>query len=103
MTRKLLRAGHKVAFVKLDVQYADEDELLAKEFNIPTKKVYTGELCPDHCHVMILGDALRWAGENDADILLVETAGLCLRCAPLRRRRAGHHRARSHKRHELAP
>ena len=81
MTRKLLRAGHKVAFVKLDVQYADEDELLAKEFNIPTKKVYTGELCPDHCHVMILGDALRWAGENDADILLVETAGLCLRCA----------------------
>ena len=82
MTRKLLRAGHHVAFVKLDVQYADEDELLAKEFNIPTKKVYTGELCPDHCHVMILGDALHWAGENDADILLVETAGLCLRCAP---------------------
>jgi Ni2+-binding GTPase involved in maturation of urease and hydrogenase len=82
MTRKLLRAGHRVAFVKLDVQYADEDELLAKEFDIPTKKVYTGELCPDHCHVMILGDALHWAEQNDADILLVETAGLCLRCAP---------------------
>ena len=82
MTRKLLRAGHHVAFVKLDVQYADEDELLAEEFNIPVKKVYTGELCPDHCHVMILGDALRWAEQNDADILLVETAGLCLRCAP---------------------
>ena len=81
MTRKLLRAGHHVAFVKLDVQYADEDELLAKEFNIPVKKVYTGELCPDHCHVMILGDALRWAEQNGADILLVETAGLCLRCA----------------------
>ena len=82
MTRKLLRAEHKVAFVKLDVQYADEDEMLAEEFGIPTKKVYTGELCPDHCHVMILGDALRWAGENEADVLLVETAGLCLRCAP---------------------
>ncbi len=58
---KLLKAGSRVAFLKLDVQYADEDELLAKEFGIPTRKVYTGELCPDHCHVMVLGDALQWA------------------------------------------
>jgi len=82
MTRKLLGAGHRVAFLKLDVQYADEDELLAAEFGIPTRKVYSGELCPDHCHVMVLGDALRWAEEAGSDILLVETAGLCLRCAP---------------------
>ncbi|MGO8691323.1 MAG: GTP-binding protein [Thermoguttaceae bacterium] len=81
-TGKLLRAGRSVAFLKLDVQYADEDELLAKEFGIPTRKVYTGELCPDHCHVMVLGDALRWAQQCGSDVLLVETAGLCLRCAP---------------------
>ena len=81
-TRKLLQAGSRVAFLKLDVQYADEDELLAKEFGIPTRKVYTGELCPDHCHVMVLGDAMRWAEQSDCDVLLVETAGLCLRCAP---------------------
>ncbi len=61
ITRKLLAAGHRVAFLKLDVQYADEDELLKNEFGIPTRKVYSGELCPDHCHVMVLGDALRWA------------------------------------------
>ena len=71
-----------MAFLKLDVQYADEDELLAKEFGIPTRKVYSGELCPDHCHVMVLGDALRWAEQNGCDVLLVETAGLCLRCSP---------------------
>ena len=82
MTRKLLRAGHRVSFLKLDVQYADEDELLAKEFDIPTKKVYSGELCPDHCLVMVLGDALEWANRNGSDMLLVETAGLCLRCSP---------------------
>jgi Ni2+-binding GTPase involved in maturation of urease and hydrogenase len=82
MTRKLQAAGRTVAFLKLDVQYADEDELLAKEFGIPTKKVYTGELCPDHCLVMVLGDALRWAHQCGSDILLVETAGLCLRCSP---------------------
>ena len=82
MTRKLLRAGHRVSFLKLDVQYADEDELLAEEFQIPTKKVYSGELCPDHCLVMVLGDALDWADRNGSDMLLVETAGLCLRCSP---------------------
>lgn len=82
MTRKLQAAGHNVAFLKLDVQFADEDELFAKEFGIPTKKVYTGELCPDHCLVMVLGDALRWAGQCGSDMLLVETAGLCLRCSP---------------------
>ena len=82
MTRKLLAADHRVAFLKLDVQYADEDELLANEFGIPTRKVYSGELCPDHCHVMVLGDALQWAETSECDILLVETAGLCLRCSP---------------------
>ena len=71
-----------MAFLKLDVQYADEDELLAKEFGIPTRKVYSGELCPDHCHVMVLGDALQWAENEECDILMVETAGLCLRCSP---------------------
>jgi Ni2+-binding GTPase involved in maturation of urease and hydrogenase len=81
-TRKLLQAGHKTAFLKLDVQYADEDEALAKEFGIPTRKVYSGELCPDHCNVMVLGDGLHWAEQNGCDTLLVETAGLCLRCSP---------------------
>jgi len=82
LTGKLLRSGSRVAFLKLDVQYADEDELLAQEFGIPTRKVYSGELCPDHCHVMVLGDAIRWAEQQQSDFLLVETAGLCLRCSP---------------------
>lgn len=82
MIRKLQASGDSVAFLKIDVQYAEEDEIFAKEFGIPTKKVYSGELCPDHCNVMVLGDALKWAGQQGANILLVETAGLCLRCAP---------------------
>jgi Ni2+-binding GTPase involved in maturation of urease and hydrogenase len=82
MTKKLIEMGHKLVFLKIDVQYADEDEVFAEEFGIPTRKVYSGELCPDHCSVLVLGDALRWAEESGADILIVETAGLCLRCAP---------------------
>ncbi|MBK9120247.1 MAG: cobalamin biosynthesis protein [Phycisphaerales bacterium] len=80
--RKLRAQDHAVAFLKIDVQYADEDTELAREFGIPTKKVYSGELCPDHCSVMVLGEALTWAEKQGAEILLVETAGLCLRCAP---------------------
>jgi len=75
-------AGWSVAFLKVDVQFADEDEVFAQDFGIPTRKVYSGDLCPDHCNVMVLGDALQWAGRSGADILLVETAGLCLRCSP---------------------
>ena len=82
MIRKLLAKNLRSAFLKIDVQYAEEDEIFAKEFGIPTKKVYSGELCPDHCNVMVLGDALRWASTEGCQILMVETAGLCLRCAP---------------------
>ena len=82
MIRKLQDAGDHVAYLKIDVQYAEEDEVFAREFGIPTRKVYSGELCPDHCNVMVLGDALQWAKQSGANILLVETAGLCLRCSP---------------------
>ncbi len=80
--KKLKAKGHSLAFLKIDVQFADEDELFRDEFAIPVKKVYSGELCPDHCNVMVLGDAIAWAAKERAEFLLVETAGLCLRCSP---------------------
>jgi Ni2+-binding GTPase involved in maturation of urease and hydrogenase len=80
--QRLQRRGRRPAFFKLDVQYAEEDEQIARDFGIPTRKVYSGELCPDHCNVMVLGDALQWARGAGCDVLLVETAGLCLRCSP---------------------
>ena len=82
MIRKLIDAKYRPAFLKIDVQYAEEDVQLAKEFGIPARKVYSGELCPDHCNVMVLGDALEWAHKTNCNVLLVETAGLCLRCSP---------------------
>lgn len=80
--RKLQALGRRSAYLKLDVQYAEEDRQIAEEFGIPVKKVYSGELCPDHCGVMVLGEALEWAKKKSCDTLLVETAGLCLRCSP---------------------
>ncbi|NLX04250.1 MAG: cobalamin biosynthesis protein [Phycisphaerae bacterium] len=80
--RRLLAGSWKPAFLKIDVQFAEEDVLFQTEFGIPSRKVYSGELCPDHCNVMVLGDAVEWAAEQSADFLIVETAGLCLRCSP---------------------
>lgn len=80
--KKIIRLGLHPAYLKIDVQYADEDEIFKKEFSIPVKKVYSGELCPDHCNVMVLGDAVEWARKENVDFLFVETAGLCLRCSP---------------------
>ena len=82
VARRLLAKGCRLAYLKIDVQFADEDELFHAEFGIPARKVYSGELCPDHAGVLVLGDAVKWAAKEGADTLFVETAGLCLRCAP---------------------
>lgn len=80
--KRIEKTDLKSAFLKIDVQYADEDEKIRDEFGIPTKKLYSGELCPDHCNVLVLSDAIKWAEKEGANILFVETAGLCLRCSP---------------------
>ena len=82
VVRKIISKGFKPAYLKIDVQFADEDQMFHDTFNIPAKKVYSGDLCPDHCNVIVIGDAVKWAGECGADILFIETAGLCLRCSP---------------------
>jgi len=87
--RKLIHRGHGLAYLKIDVQYADEDEMFRQELSMPARKVFSGELCPDHCSVLVMGDAIKWAEEEGADILFIETAGLCLRCAPYIERSLG--------------
>jgi Ni2+-binding GTPase involved in maturation of urease and hydrogenase len=80
--RKVIHNGAVPAFLKIDVQFADEDIQIKNEFSIPSRKVYSGDLCPDHCNVIVLGDAIEWAQKEKCTMLIVETAGLCLRCSP---------------------
>lgn len=82
VAERLTEKGYRLAYLKIDVQFADEDELFRDRFGIPSKKLYSGDLCPDHCTVVVLGDAVKWAREQNAAILFIETAGLCLRCSP---------------------
>jgi len=80
--RRMLKKGYKPAYLKIDVLYADEDKIIREEFDIPARKLYSGELCPDHCNVVVMDEAVEWAEKAGSDFLFVETAGLCLRCSP---------------------
>lgn len=71
-----------VAYLKIDVVTAFEDEEIRAEFGIPARKVYSGDMCPDHMGIMIMRDAMEWAEGEGANVLIVESAGLCLRCTP---------------------
>lgn len=77
-----LSEKEKVAYLKIDVVRAFEDEELREEFGIPTRKVYSGDMCPDHMGIMVIRDALEWAEKEGASVLIFESAGLCLRCTP---------------------
>jgi Ni2+-binding GTPase involved in maturation of urease and hydrogenase len=73
----------KVSYLKIDVVVTFEREELEKEFSdLPIKIVYAGDICPDHASVMVIKDAINWALENGSELLIVESAGLCLRCSP---------------------
>ena len=80
--KRMLVKNYKPSYIKIDVLYADEDEIIRNEFHIPARKIYSGELCPDHCNVVVLDEAVEWAEKSGSDYLFVETAGLCLRCSP---------------------
>lgn len=77
-----LQPESRIAFLKIDVVKAFEDIEINQEFGIPTRKIYSGDLCPDHAGVMVMADAIDWAEQCSSDLLIVESAGLCLRCSP---------------------
>ncbi|NLV27005.1 MAG: cobalamin biosynthesis protein [Methanomicrobiales archaeon] len=84
VVRQIIRSLSQIraAFLKIDVVCATEDEEIREEFCIPSRKIYSGDLCPDHAGIMILDDAITWAIKEGSDMLVVESAGLCLRCTP---------------------
>jgi len=75
-----LKNDFKLFFAKFDCLQTSDDERIAKEYKIPTVKKLAGELCPDHYTALEIPKIIK---ENqDKDIVILETAGLCLRCSP---------------------
>lgn len=77
----LQKRGLSVGVVKFDCLYTDDDEIYAKH-NILVKKGLSGSLCPDHFFVSNIEEVVEWGRENNLDILITESAGLCNRCSP---------------------
>ncbi|OQX50605.1 hypothetical protein B5M47_03675 [candidate division CPR3 bacterium 4484_211] len=75
-----LKDNFKLFFAKFDCLQTLDNERIAKQYKIPTTKKLAGELCPDHYTALEIPKIIK---ENqDKDIIILETAGLCLRCSP---------------------
>jgi Ni2+-binding GTPase involved in maturation of urease and hydrogenase len=79
--RNLKQRNLNSAVVKIDCLYTDDGKKFEK-IGIPTKVGLAMDMCPDHFAIYNIEDMIDWADENDAEYLIVETAGLCHRCAP---------------------
>jgi len=81
--KNLINAGHKPAVVKIDCLYTDDDVRYGK-LGIPTLIGLSKDMCPDHFAIYNMEEMVEWAKnqDEDIDILIIETAGLCHRCAP---------------------
>jgi len=79
--RSLKQRGLNSSVVKIDCLYTDDGKKFEK-IGIPTKVGLSMDMCPDHYAIYNIEDMIDWADENDSEYLIIETAGLCHRCAP---------------------
>jgi len=79
--KKLLQQKHECSVVKFDCLYTDDD-LRFRKLGIPVKVGLAKDMCPDHFAIYNYEEVYSWAQDQGSDILFIETAGLCHRCAP---------------------
>ncbi|WP_316675619.1 GTP-binding protein [uncultured Tolumonas sp.] len=79
--RQLKQDGLKVGIVKFDALSTSDDKLYQKH-GIPVKTGISGGICPDHFFVSNIDDCLTWGQNQQFDMLISESAGLCNRCSP---------------------
>lgn len=77
----LMKRGKKLAVSKMDC-LKSQDEAAYNQLHIPVITGLSQDLCPDHFLVTNLMGLFGWGQKNDSQILIIETAGLCNRCAP---------------------
>jgi Ni2+-binding GTPase involved in maturation of urease and hydrogenase len=82
LARLFLSEGVKVAVAKFDALATGDDAFYRTELGIPAIKGLSDYVCPDHYYVSNLEEVHAWGKQQQADLLFIETAGLCFRCAP---------------------
>ena len=76
----ILKKELDIIFVKFDCLKTDDDTFIAEKYGIDTEKKLAEELCPDHYQAMELSRIVKLHANRD--LIVIETAGLCLRCSP---------------------
>lgn len=79
--RILQRYGLRPAVVKIDCLWTEDDRRFER-LGVPVAVGLAKDMCPDHYSIYNVDEMVEWARSQEADVLLNETAGLCLRCAP---------------------
>lgn len=79
--RHLQASQQAVAACKIDCLQTADDERY-RRLGIPVAVGLSDYICPDHFYVANLEEVENWAREQKADVVILETAGLCHRCAP---------------------
>jgi Ni2+-binding GTPase involved in maturation of urease and hydrogenase len=79
--RHLLVENVAVAACKIDC-LKTADDARYRELGIPVAVGLSDYICPDHFYVANLEEIWAWAGARGTDVVVLETAGLCHRCAP---------------------
>jgi Ni2+-binding GTPase involved in maturation of urease and hydrogenase len=70
----------KIHYVKFDVLKTDDAFLIKQKNGIGAESRISGEVCPDHYAALEIPKIIEQ--NKDKDLLVIETAGLCLRCSP---------------------
>ncbi len=77
----LKEKGSKTGVVKFDCM-TTFDGIAYEKKGIPVKVGLSGNLCPDHFFVSNVEECIHWGLREGLDFLILESAGLCNRCAP---------------------
>lgn len=70
----------RLHYAKFDVLSTEDDLLIKNKFGISTEKKISGDVCPDHYAALEIPKIIE--KHKDKDLIIIETAGLCLRCSP---------------------
>lgn len=79
--RHLQQDSLRVSACKIDCLETSDDARY-RSLGIPVCIGLSDYLCPDHFYVANLEEVRDWAENQKTDVLILETAGLCHRCAP---------------------
>ena len=77
----LQKENIRVVACKIDCLESDDHRRYGR-LGIPAVAGLSDYICPDHFYVANLEEVWDWAESQEADAAILETAGLCHRCAP---------------------